>query len=193
VVLIELLKNWDTSLFLLLNGWHNPFLDFLMYWISEKWVWIPFYLILLLILIKEYKIRILIILLFIAVLITLSDQISSSLFKECFKRLRPCYNPSLEGMVHLVKGHCGGMYGFVSSHAANTSALAFFLRLILKPNYGYLRWILIIWVAVVSYSRIYLGVHFPADVMGGIMLGVILAFLMYLFFINLRLKNTQRK
>jgi len=116
------------------------------------------------------------VLLSVAILIFLTDQVSVHLFKNVFLRLRPCHDPLLKGMVHTVRGECGGTYGFVSSHAANTFGLAVFLFPFLRSTIPGLSWMLIGWAAVVSFSRIYLGVHFPLDIIVGAMMGALLGF-----------------
>ena len=177
--MIELLKNFDTQLFLFLNGLHNPFCDHLMYWISTKLIWIPFYLLILYYLIVKFRKETILILLFIAILITLSDQISTTVFKEMFHRFRPSHEPSIKDLVHIVNEKYGGDFGFVSSHAANTFALAMFLVLLIGKNHRSFTPVLIIWACVVSYSRIYLGLHYPGDILGGAILGALLAFLVF--------------
>jgi undecaprenyl-diphosphatase len=155
---------------------HTPFLDFIMYWISYKFTWIPFYLFLIYLIIKKYKLRTIDVLVCVALLITISDQISVQCFKEVFHRLRPCQDGNLKSFIHLVNDECGGMYGFVSSHAANTFALCFFLIQIVGKKIKYLTTGMIIWAAVVSYTRIYLGVHYPFDVFCGAILGALIGY-----------------
>jgi membrane-associated phospholipid phosphatase len=121
--MLETLNNIDTEIFLAINGQYNSFWDFVMLWASNKFIWIPLYLLLLYFLIKNYKWKTLIILVFVAILITLSDQISLHLFKNIFQRLRPCHEPEIADMVHLVNNKCGGQFSFISSHAANTFTL----------------------------------------------------------------------
>jgi len=170
--LIEQLINWDKSLLLYLNGMHTNFFDFVMYWISNKFIWIPFYLFLIYLITKNYKWRTIDIIIGVALLITISDMSSVYLFKEVFHRLRPCQDPEMRPLVHLVNDECGGLYSFVSSHAANTFALSFFLIIVLGEKVKYLTLGMIIWASVVSYTRIYLGVHYPLDVLCGAILGI---------------------
>ena len=103
--------------------------------------------------------------------IFITDQTSVYLFKDVFFRLRPCHEPSLTGLVHLVNDQCGGKYGFVSSHAANSFGLAAYLSLLLGKKIKYFTWLLMLWALLLSYSRIYLGVHYPGDVIVGAIWG----------------------
>ena len=107
-----------------------------------------------------------------ALVITITDQLSVHLFKEVFKRYRPCHNEDIKNMIHLVKG-CGGLYGFVSSHAANSFALAVLIGNCLKSKWGNMIYFMIVWAVLVSYSRIYNGVHYPADIIAGGLLGIL--------------------
>lgn len=173
--MLEFLIELDKQVFLLLNGLHSSWLDPLMFYVSKKFFWIPFYLILLWLFFKHYGWQTtLIILLFIVVLITMSDQISGIL-KETTRRLRPVRDEELEGLVHFVKRRSGGRYGFVSSHASNSFALTLFVIHILKNKVKFIMPVMIGWASLKSYSRIYLGAHFPGDIIGGILLGIICA------------------
>ena len=167
--MLEIIKTWDTQLFVFLNGINSPFFDQLMWWFSGKFFWIPMYLLIIACIIYKQRWKAIITLLFIVFVVTLADQISVHAFKEVFQRLRPCHNPELADVVHLVNNKCGGKYGFVSSHAANTFAVAFFLKKLLAKKYFSL--FIISWAIIVSYSRIYLGVHYPLDIVGGALLG----------------------
>jgi undecaprenyl-diphosphatase len=132
---------------------------------------------------------------FLGLLFLISDQSSVKLFKDVFERLRPCHNPQIAGLVHTLHGKCGGQFGFVSSHAANSFALAVFSGFLLRSKYKYLMIIMLMWAALVSYSRVYVGVHYPADIMGGAILGSTIAILMFWFMkfvnqkFNLQLEN----
>jgi undecaprenyl-diphosphatase len=172
---MESLKNFDTSLFLWLNSRHNSFFDVIMYWASHTWFWVWFYLILAVVVFLLYRNKLFIILPIIAGMIALSDQ-SANLLKNGIQRYRPCHNLSIQNEVH-VNGGCGGEYGFVSSHAANTFALAFFLSMLLLPRYRFFPFLIFCWALLVSYSRIYNGVHYPADIVGGAFIGIISGFI----------------
>ncbi|MGI6479809.1 MAG: phosphatase PAP2 family protein [Salinivirgaceae bacterium] len=167
----------DEKLFLFLNGLHCEVLDFLMWHISGKYIWIVLYAILLYAIIKKYKLQGLFFVLGIVLTIIATDQISV-LIKNSVERFRPTHNPDFGHLVHVVRNYRGGDYGFISSHAANCFGLATFIALIFQK-----RWItvsMLFWAALVSYSRIYLGVHYPGDVICGGILGVIVAYLMFL-------------
>jgi len=170
--MIDFLVKIDTKLFIFLNSLHAPFMDEIMWTFSDKEVWYPFYLILIGLLIYIYRKKSIWMILGLAILITLADQISTEIFKEGIKRLRPSHNPALKEVIHLVHGKTGGKYGFVSSHAANTFAGATFIAMLVDLKS--LHWFMFIWAAVVSYSRIYLGVHYPGDIIGGALLGILL-------------------
>ena len=175
--MIEYLNRLDTDLFLFLNGFHSPFWDRVMWFVSGKLEWLPLNIILAGWLIYKFRWKAVLVFIFTALLITASDQLSVKMFKEVFHRLRPCRNEEIMDLVYIVNGYCAGKYSFVSSHAANSFALAAFTSLILK-NRAY-SWFIYSWAAVVSYSRIYLGVHYPGDVLGGAVLGIVVGLLVY--------------
>lgn len=159
----------DHNIFLFLNSLHSPFFDELMRIVSLRTVWIPLYLFIVYLLALKYRKRVWLVLLFAAVLVVLTDQVSN-LLKDFFERPRPCHEPSLAGLVHTVGGRCGGMYGFVSAHAANTFGVASFTAPLISRKW--FTWAIFTWAIIVSYSRIYLGVHYPGDVLGGALLGL---------------------
>lgn len=182
--MIDFFLALDRDLFLFLNGLHHPILDEVMYYISHKYTWVPLYIIIFAFVFKAHGWRTIYYLLFVVVLITLSDQ-SSLFMKETLMRLRPCHEPMLQGLVHTVRGRCGGQHGFVSSHAANTFALAVFVIATFRTppvmilGGVYYRALVIVMLAYAilnGYSRIYLGVHYPADVFFGSVLGAGIGF-----------------
>lgn len=167
----EIIEN-DQELMIFLNNLGESRFDNFWLLISDKWIWIPFYAILLIILAKSFKLRsFLFILLFIALGITVSDQLAG-IFKYGVARLRPINEPSLDGLLREVKD--GGQYGFYSAHASNTFFLASYLSVLLKKKYGWYPYSLFIWASVVAYSRVYLGVHYPLDILYGALVGFLL-------------------
>lgn len=174
--MLSILQQLDRTLFLFLNGLHHPVLDDAMWWISDKYCWIPFYLLLLFFVWRYDKRRWWVVLLFLAGGVVLSDQLSGFV-KDGVARLRPSRNPELDGLVHTLRGYRGGRYGFVSSHAANAFMLAAFFVTRYK-QYTIHWWWMVVWAAMVAYSRIYLGVHYPGDILGGALIGAVTGWLM---------------
>lgn len=174
--MIEYLQHIDTSIFLFLNGMHASWCDVLFYWISNRFVWIPLYLFLGYLIIKQYGKRCWIPFILIVTIIILSDQ-SCNLIKKTVQRPRPSHNTELVEEIHLVAKpdgtlYKGGPYGFPSSHAANSMALAMFVAFVLKHKQKWPLILMFAWVLLISYSRIYLGVHYPGDIVVGWCLGV---------------------
>jgi undecaprenyl-diphosphatase len=166
----------DQQLFLFLNSSNSPFWDKVMLFMSMKVVWAPLYLAILIYLGMKYKRKFWLIILVIVLAVVLADQ-TSVLIKNAFDRPRPCYESSLQGLIHLVSSSCGGTYGFVSSHAANSFNVALLSLMFIKK-----RWFtagILLWASAVSYSRIYLGVHYPGDVLFGAMLGALIGWSVY--------------
>lgn len=174
--MIDFLNEIDTKFFLFLNGIHSSFWDPVMWWISGKKEWIPFYAVLLGWIIYRFRWRTLYILPFFILLIVLSDQISV-LIKNAVQRLRPSRNEELQELIHLFKNYRGSGYSFVSSHASNTFALAAFTRCLLRNKWFGIA--IFIWASVISYSRIYLGLHYPGDILFGALLGVLVGVFTY--------------
>ena len=172
---MEQLLEWDKAFFLYLNGHHTAWLDPVMMLFSHRLVWGPLYLTLLALIIKRHGRESWIPVVGIVVTILLADQVCSGLLKPIVARLRPSHEPSLDGLVHIVNGYRGGQYGFASSHAANTFGLAMFFILQYRQVWKWI-WVLLPWAAVVSYTRIYLGVHYPGDVIAGALIGILAAY-----------------
>ena len=177
--MLEQIINWDIQFFLFLNKFHSLFWDDIMWWISGKKSWIPLYLIILFFVFWKYKFKGFVVLICVALVILIADKTSVYLFKNVFERFRPCHNPDLVDVVHIVNDKCGGKYGFVSSHAANSFAFATFTSYIFRRSYYSV--FILIWAAIVSYSRVYLGVHYPADIICGGLLGVLSGFIVFRF------------
>ena len=182
--IFEQIKGLDTQLFLLINGLHSSFFDTFMWIVSAKLTWIPLYLSVLYLLIRTYKKDSVWIILSVVLCIVISDQTASGLLKELVKRLRPSHVESLKSMIHLVKGYEGGLYGFASSHASNSAGLAILTSLIFKNRLYTLS--MSVWVLLVSYSRIYLGVHYPGDILGGMLIGTLVAFFCYWLILKIK-------
>ncbi len=183
--MLETIQNIDQKLFLFLNGLHNSFFDFVMYWVSNKFIWIPLYGWFIYQIIKKYKKQSILILILGTVMISLSDQLTV-FFKNYFERPRPCHDQYIGDLVHIVKNTCGGPYGFMSSHAASSFTLAFFLIPIFRDRFHYFKPFIIVWAAMVAYSRVNLGVHYPADIVCGALLGMLLGFLFSKLFFLLK-------
>ena len=184
--MLEQLLHIDTEILLAINGWHAPWADTLMWIISAKTTWIPLYLLLIGLLVWRYRqpaptpIKWLqkvpacvVMIVVIALAVGAADFIASGILKDWVARPRPSRVPELEGMLHLVNGYKSGQYGFVSSHAANTMAVALLFSLIWRNKIATVG--LMLWVAANCYSRMYLGVHYPTDILGGLIVGSLVA------------------
>lgn len=168
---MEALIQADQQLFLALNGLHTPWADRIMNLFTFKFTWVPLYLFLIYIVVREFRRASVGILLSMIAAIALADQIASGLFKPYFARLRPCHDPDISALVHVVDG-CGGQYGFVSSHAATAFALALTFQVLTTGRFRGTGW-LYVWAVIYSFSRIYVGVHYPADITIGAMVGLL--------------------
>jgi undecaprenyl-diphosphatase len=167
--MIAFLDNLDKQLFLFFNGLNAPWLDTFMYYATRTEFWIPLYILMVYVLYRNFGAEIWTVLLAATLIITLSDQVTSSLLKPLIERYRPSWSPDLDGLVHHVNGYKGGKFGFPSSHAANTFGTATLMVLTCRPR----KWMyaFFLWAAFVSYTRIYLGVHYPGDIIVGALIG----------------------
>ena len=170
----------DQEIFIYLNNLGNPTWDGFWLFITNKYSGIPLYLFLLYLIYKNFSPKVLFVtLLCIALGITFSDQLSNLFKNHLFLRLRPCYEESVYPYVRLVKDSCGGKYGYFSAHAGNGFMIATFLSLVFKNKVKYLPYLLFVWASLVAYSRIYIGVHYPLDIITGVFFAVIIAFIIF--------------
>lgn len=179
-MLPEAINTFDTELFLDMNGHWGTGWDYFFFSMSHKLIWVPLYLFILFLIYRRWGWRtMLAVLAFIALSVVAVDQVCN-LFKDGFEKLRPTHTPFIKDLVHTVNGYRGGMYGTFSAHAATTACIATFSMLVIR------KWMfslpLIFWVAVVSYSRIYLGVHFPTDIFFGMVTGIVMGIFAFQLF-----------
>ena len=175
--MIESILEADQQFFLWLNSFYADWLDPIMYRITNKYTWFPVYAVLVIGIIIKYGWEGVRIVLVLAIIVAACDQLTSGFMKPTFERLRPCHNPAIANIVHLVKS-CGGQYGFASSHAANTFGLAAALWFFFQ---SWSSWFALgfVWAVVVSYSRVYVGVHYPLDIIVGAFIGIVIAWVVY--------------
>ncbi|UKM64475.1 phosphatase PAP2 family protein [Flavobacteriaceae bacterium GSB9] len=176
--MIETFLEYDTKLFLFLNNLGNPAWDNFWLIVTDKLTFIPLYVVLLYLLYKKYGLKsLLVFVIVVALMITFTDQITN-VFKRGFERPRPCGNTDIIDQLRFIAVRCG-KYGFFSGHSSNTMAVAVFTGLMLRPYFKNLIFILLFWSATVAYSRVYVGVHYPLDIVCGMTFGAISGFLFY--------------
>ena len=190
--MIDAIIELDKQLFLIFNGIHTNWLDPVMELFSKTAASAPLYGFLLYQIFRVYKQKAWVILLSIGLLILMTDQFTSGLMKPFFERPRPSHEPTLQGLVHVVNGYSGGNYGFASSHAANTFGIAMFLSCLLKREKPWINW-LFLWAAFVSYTRIYLGVHYPGDIIVGALIGVLFGWIVFKLYMHTRILVEKRR
>lgn len=175
--MLDYLQSLDAQLLLAINGMHNAWLDTFMWHISKTYSYAGIALVALVVAWRRGWKNGLVFTIAIALAVLCADQIASTLIKENVQRLRPTHNEALMALVHVVRDYRGGMYGFVSSHAANAFAVAVFVGLVM-PNRVALG-SLLAWAVLQCYSRMYLGVHYPGDILGGTIVGILVALAVY--------------
>ncbi|MEI8005633.1 MAG: phosphatase PAP2 family protein [Bacteroidota bacterium] len=186
--MVETLLSADRSLFLALNGLHAPWLDQVMYWASNPLVWLPLFVFLFYFVIRAFHFKTATVLVGVVLMITVSDQLAN-LSKNNLKRLRPSHESKIADSIHIVNEYRGEDFSFYSAHASNTFALAVFLIVLFQKRYRYLYLLLVGWASLMSYTRIYLGVHYPLDIICGALAGCLLGYLtgrITLYFIGLQ-------
>ncbi len=177
--MIDQILQWDTEVFIYLNSLGTKSWDSFWLAYTSKFNWIPFYAVLLYLIFKQMQLKAFITtLVVVALMILVTDQ-TTNLFKNGFHRLRPCHLAEIIDGMRLVKARCGGQYGFFSGHASNTMAAAIFIGLTLRKRFKFLLYILIVWAILMAYSRIYIGVHYPLDVLLGMLFGILTGTLFY--------------
>lgn len=187
--IIETLNHWDTELFLYLNSFHNSFWDYTMTLFTRTEMWLLFYLVIFITIIRKYKRKSLLVFLVITLLIVLADQ-GSGILKHGIERLRPSHDPYVAPLAHNFFKK-GGLYGFVSAHAANSFGFTLFSILLFR-NRIY-TFFMLIWTMLIAYTRIYLGVHYPGDILGGLILGGLIGWGMYRLLLFLEMFMRPRK
>ncbi len=169
--MLEFLIDIDAQALLAVNGLHDAFQDALWWLVTAKWSSLLLLLALFWVLLRQNRRHALLMLAMIALTVLIADQMSSGLIKQLVQRLRPTHDPALESAIHVINGYRGGMYGFVSSHASNFVASSTIMALVMRHRAVTLS--LTVWTLMQCYSRVYLGVHYPGDIMGGILIGLL--------------------
>lgn len=176
--MFEYLNDIDSDALLAVNGLHDVFQDAFWWMLTAKWSSLFLVLGLAWVLMHQNRRHALLLLGMLALTVLVADQVSSGLIKHLVERLRPTHDPSLENAVHVINGYRGGLYGFVSSHAANFFAVSTLVALVMRHRVVTLG--LFTWAVLQCYSRVYLGVHYPGDILGGIVVGVLAGLLVWL-------------
>ncbi|MCW3083117.1 MAG: putative rane-associated phospholipid phosphatase [Bacteroidetes bacterium] len=179
--------SFEKSLFLYFNGKHSPFFDWLMSMASNQFISIPFYLIFIFILVRTLKYlntsyivtNTILVLSCISLMIVVSRLVLPTVFEHLVSRIKPCYDSEVSSLMHLVGGKSGHHYGFYTFRACAAFAISTFLFLIFDESFKWVKILLLSWAVFVAYSRIYLGAHYPADVIVSVLSGALLGYLIY--------------
>jgi undecaprenyl-diphosphatase len=173
----DTLIGYDQALFSKINGsWTNSLLDKVLPWARTSEHWIPFYVILLVFIIYKWKAKTIKWVLLAVVNVAITDQISSNICKPFFHRLRPCNDPAIMHQSRLLIDHCLTSFSFTSSHAANHFGFAIFMYITLRPLFKNFSYLFFLWAGIISYAQVYIGVHYPIDVIMGAAIGVIVGY-----------------
>ena len=176
--MLDYLNDIDTDALLAVNGMHDVFQDALWWMVSAKWSSLLIVIALIWVLLHQNRRHALLAIAMLVLTFILADQLSSGLIKHLVERLRPTHDPSLGDAVHIVNGYRGGMYGFVSSHAANSFAAITLISLLFRNRAVTIG--LTVWALMQCYSRVYLGVHYPGDILGGVAVGLLAGWVVWL-------------
>ena len=184
--MLDFLIDIDTEALLAVNGFHDAFQDALWWMVTAKWSSLLLMLSIAWVLMRQNRRHALLLLAMLALAVLLADQVASGLIKQLVERLRPTHDPSLESAIHVINGYRGGMYGFVSSHASNFVAASTLIALVMRHRAVVVS--MFTWTLLQCYSRVYLGVHYTGDILGGIIIGLLSGWLVWLF-----MRWTQRR
>ena len=177
---MESILTLDKKLFLFFNSFHSTWMDPVMYMLTQTWFWLPLYLFVIYFIIKKYGKKSYIPLLFLILAVTISDQ-TCNLIKNSTERHRPSREVSLANDIHLYQKsdgtfYRGGVYGYPSAHASNSMVLAVFIIFFIAHKRKWIIAMALLWSLLMGYTRIYLGVHYPFDVLSGFLLGFIITY-----------------
>lgn len=197
--MIDWIKEIDSALLLFINGMHTPILDEIMWIITSKFTWLPFYLFLFILVYQKYSLKQAVWFTIIGLMaVGCSDFITTYGFKYNFMRYRPSHHLELGQLLHFYEIrpgdlYKGGQYGFTSGHAANSMVIALFFILQLREKVKIITPFLLLWLILVCYSRMYLGVHYPTDILGGLIVGSIVALSFHWVYRKLILDKTMQQ
>jgi membrane-associated phospholipid phosphatase len=164
---------WDHNLFTNLNSqWTNPLFDSMMPFLRNSIIWIPLYLFILVFVIVNFRMKALGWIIFFLLTVALTDMTGTKIFKYGFERIRPCNNPDMLAHLRLLV-RCPSGFSFISNHAANHFGMATFLFITLRHLFKKWMWLAFLWAAIIGYAQVYVGVHYPSDIAGGMIMGII--------------------
>lgn len=175
--MIDWLDQLDKAIFLFLNGLYSDTSDKVWLFITNIPTWIPLYVLIFVLFIKIYKKESIYLVIALLLVVLVCDQFTSGFMKPFFERPRPCHDALIGHLVH-VADKCGGQFGFASGHSSNSFGIAMFIWLVFRSSWKW-TWLIFLWAAIVAYSRIAVGVHYPGDILVGGLLGVLFGYLVF--------------